>query len=185
MTFHERIPGTSFPARTISEDCEAPARTRIRRCASCGRSPWDPTIKPTGGAEPGRWPAFPPSGSSPCHAAARGKRMISSAATPLGHPRELDNLHMDHNIVQSIHQKRRLRFAYNGRIRVVEPQCYGIGRKGTELLRAHQLEGGREPEPLFNVAKMTNLEVLDDSFASPGPHYRKNDSAIEVIFAQL
>jgi len=40
--------------------------------------------------------------------------------------------------VDSINSKRRLSFAYDGTTRIVEPQCYGIGTRGTELLRAHQ-----------------------------------------------
>jgi hypothetical protein len=117
----------------------------------------------------------------------RGREVpgLTRSKTPRDDSRDLGNQRVDHDIVHSIRQRRRLRFSYNGRIRLVEPQCYGIGRKGTELLRAHQLEGGKEPEPLFNVAKIANLEVLDESFTSPGPNYRKNDSAIEVIFAQL
>jgi hypothetical protein len=40
-------------------------------------------------------------------------------------------------LLESIGSRRRLRFTYNGRARVVEPQCYGIGTKGTVLLRVH------------------------------------------------
>ena len=88
-------------------------------------------------------------------------------------------------LVSAIEQKRRLRFVYNGRVRRAEPQCYGIGAKGTELLRVHQLQGGQEREPLFNVAKITGLEMLDERFDRPGPNYKKNDSAMTRIFAQL
>ena len=88
-------------------------------------------------------------------------------------------------LVTTIEQRQRLRFLYNGRERRVEPQCYGIGAKGTELLRAHQLQGGREPEPLFDVSKISGLEVLDEVFRHPGPNYRRDDSAMKTIFAQL
>lgn len=89
------------------------------------------------------------------------------------------------NILEAIESRRRLSFVYNGRTRLVEPQCYGIGRKGTELLRGHQIRGGPQPEPLFDVAKMRHLAVLDQRFSRPGPSYKKNDSAMEAIFAQL
>jgi hypothetical protein len=49
-------------------------------------------------------------------------------------------------IVEAIRSKRRLSFTYNGRKRIVEPQCHGIGTKGTELLRGYQIHGGQEPE---------------------------------------
>lgn len=88
-------------------------------------------------------------------------------------------------IVESINGKRRLSFTYNGRRRIAEPQCYGIGTKGTELLRAHQIQGGLQREPLFDVSKMTDLVQLDQHFAQPGPNYKRNDSAMKTIFAQL
>lgn len=92
---------------------------------------------------------------------------------------------MNQLIVDAILRKRRLRFNYHGRQRLVEPQCYGIGVNGTELLRAHQLRGGEAREPLFEVRKMDDLQVLDETFAVPGPHYRKDDSAMRIIFCQL
>lgn len=92
---------------------------------------------------------------------------------------------MDQVLVRAIEQKRRLRFLYNGRTRLVEPQCYGIGTKGTELLRAHQVQGGKEREPLFDVSKLAGLELLDEVFNRPGPNYKRGDSAMKTIFAQL
>jgi hypothetical protein len=92
---------------------------------------------------------------------------------------------MNQMVVRAIEQKRRLRFLYNGRIRLVEPQCYGMGTKGSELLRAHQLQGGKEREPLFSVSKIAHLEMLDEVFVRPGPNYKKNDSAMRIIFSQL
>jgi predicted DNA-binding transcriptional regulator YafY len=88
-------------------------------------------------------------------------------------------------IARSVLEKRRLRFSYHGRTRLVEPQCYGIGAKGTELLRAHQIEGGAQREPLFDVAKMQDLVLLDEVFTRAGPNYTRNDSAMKLIFCQL
>ena len=88
-------------------------------------------------------------------------------------------------IADAIRQKRRLRFTYNGTARLAEPQCYGIGTRGTELLRVHQIEGGAQREPLFNVSKMKDLVALDQFFTRPGPNYKKNDSAMVTIFCQL
>ena len=83
------------------------------------------------------------------------------------------------------HQKRRLRLVYHGTARLVEPQCHGIGRKGTELVRVHQIKGGSEREPLLDVSKISELELLDEHFDKPGPNYKKNDSAMVTIFSQL
>jgi hypothetical protein len=92
---------------------------------------------------------------------------------------------MNEIIVDSIRKRRRLRFTYNGKTRAAEPQCYGIGVKGTELLRVHQIQGGTQREPLFDVSKMEDLVALDEVFTEPGPNYKKNDSAMKTIFGQL
>jgi hypothetical protein len=92
---------------------------------------------------------------------------------------------MNQTIVESIRRRQRLRFTYNGKTRIVEPQCYGIGTRGTELLRAHQLKGGVQREPLFDVSRMTELVALDKFFTRPGPNYKRNDSAMKTIFSQL
>lgn len=92
---------------------------------------------------------------------------------------------MNQTIIEAIRSKQRLRFTYNGKTRIAEPQCYGIGTKGTELLRVHQLQGGSQREPLFDVAKISDLTTLDEFFALPGPNYKRDDSAMKVILAQL
>jgi predicted DNA-binding transcriptional regulator YafY len=88
-------------------------------------------------------------------------------------------------IDRAIREKHRLRFVYHGVARLVEPQCHGIGRRGTELLRAYQLQGGTQPEPLFDVSKISDLQLLDERFEKPGPNYKRDDSAMREIFAQL
>lgn len=92
---------------------------------------------------------------------------------------------MNELFVQAIQKKRRLRFGYKGTTRLAEPQCYGVGHKGTELLRVHQIRSGSEREPLFNVAEMRDVVLLDEVFTKPGPNYKKNDSAMKIIFCQL
>lgn len=92
---------------------------------------------------------------------------------------------MNEVFVQAIQQKRRLRFIYNGKARLAEPQCYGVGHRGTELLRVHRIGSGSEREPLFDVAKMQEVVLLDEVFEKPGPNYKRNDSAMKVIFCQL
>jgi predicted DNA-binding transcriptional regulator YafY len=94
-------------------------------------------------------------------------------------------LTMNKVMVQSIREKRRLRFTYHGKPRLVEPQCYGVGNKGTELLRGHQIAGGLQREPLFDVSKIRKLVLLDETFTKPGPNYNKNDSAMKTIYCQL
>jgi predicted DNA-binding transcriptional regulator YafY len=88
-------------------------------------------------------------------------------------------------IDQAIREKRRLRFIYHCKARLVEPQCHGVGHRGTDLLRAHQLEGGPQAEPLFDVSQISDLQLLDEHFEKPGPNYKRNDSAMREIFSQL
>jgi WYL domain len=88
-------------------------------------------------------------------------------------------------LVDAITHRRRLRFVYHGRPRVAEPQAYGVGTRGTALLRVHQLRGGTQREPLFDVERIEELEVLDETFELPGPNYTRDDSAMTTIFAQL
>jgi predicted DNA-binding transcriptional regulator YafY len=88
-------------------------------------------------------------------------------------------------ILASIRSRRRLRFLYKGKMRIVEPQCYGIGTKETELVRVHQLQGGDQREPLFDVSKIEDLVMLNETFTTPGPNYKRDDSAMKIIFAQL
>ncbi len=92
---------------------------------------------------------------------------------------------MNQIIVDAINSKRRIAFTYNGKARIAEPQCYGIGSKGTELLRVQQIQGGSQREPLFDVSKIHDLIALDQHFTKPGPNYKKNDTAMTTIFAQL
>ena len=45
--------------------------------------------------------------------------------------------------------------------------------------------GGKATEPLFAVTKMSDFVVLDEHFTTPGPHYKKGDSAMKIILAEL
>ena len=92
---------------------------------------------------------------------------------------------MNQLLCQAIQAKRRIRFEYHDKPRLVEPQAHGLGTTGKELLRGYQLQGGVQPEPLFEVGKIRRLELLDERFQQPGPHYKRNDSAMVEIFCQL
>ena len=88
-------------------------------------------------------------------------------------------------LVQAITERHRLEIVYNGTTRLVEPQCYGQGHSGNELLRVHQIRGGSQPEPLFVVGKIERLTLLDEHFTTPGPNYRRGDSAMRHIYCEL
>jgi hypothetical protein len=86
--------------------------------------------------------------------------------------------------IEAIEKKMRLACVYHGKPRVIEPQCYGVGHPGRELVRVHQIRGGSQAEPLFYAAEIEDVRPID-TFTKPGPNYRRNDSAMAVIFAQL
>lgn len=92
---------------------------------------------------------------------------------------------MNELIVEAIKNKQRLRFLYHDRERIAEPQCYGISTKGKEILRVYQISGGAQREPLFEVGKMESLTLLNEYFTDTGPNYKRNDSAMKEIFAEL
>jgi hypothetical protein len=86
--------------------------------------------------------------------------------------------------IDAIKQKLRLACVYHGRPRIIEPQCYGVGHPGRELVRVHQIRGGTQAEPLFYATEIEDVRSID-TFTKPGPNYRRDDSAMAVIFAQL
>lgn len=87
-------------------------------------------------------------------------------------------------ICKAIKKKLLIQFEYNGKLRTAEPQCYGVGTKGTALLRAYQVNDPRV-EKLFDVDKMANLVVLESHFKAAGPNYKERDSAMKKIFCEL
>ena len=89
-------------------------------------------------------------------------------------------------ICNAIKNRQRLKFRYHDKTRVVEPQCYGIGTTGKELLRAYVVEGDVEKNnKLFVVSELSSIVLLNQFFKSPGPNYRKGDSAMKTIFKEL
>ena len=71
---------------------------------------------------------------------------------------------MNQTIVDAIVSGLRLRFVYAGRPRLVTPQCYGIGARGTELLRA-TLIGEQFRVVLFDVQKIRGLRTPVQRFS--------------------
>jgi hypothetical protein len=93
---------------------------------------------------------------------------------------------MNEVICVATDKKQRLQFEYNGKIRVVEPQCYGIGMKDTELLRGYEIKGDvQKSNKLYDLSKVKVITALNEFFTEPGPNYTRDDSAMKMIFCQL
>jgi hypothetical protein len=87
----------------------------------------------------------------------------------------------------AIDNKKRLILGYRNTERIVEPQCLGINQNGNIVLRALQIYPGPEMDKLFTIGR-PGLDFLIDNgntFTSPGPRYRKGDSAMHCIFCEL
>ena len=94
-------------------------------------------------------------------------------------------------ILQKAIEKRRVvRFWYNGKERIVEPQTYGISTTGNEVLRAYQRGGGSTsgagPQlKLFEVAKISRLALTDEVFTDARPEHNPQDRAMVEVLATL
>jgi hypothetical protein len=111
-------------------------------------------------------------------------KMKANALKELGKPRR------DRTILSAIENRQVLRFNYNGKERIVEPQTYGISIAGREVLRAHQI-GGKSSSgqvrmaKLFELEKMSNLRKEGTVFASALSGHNPKDSAMVEVFATL
>ena len=91
-------------------------------------------------------------------------------------------------ILTAIHERRLLRFTYHGKPRIVEPQDYGI-QKGTVNLFTYQIAGessssSRLPDwRKFAVLSMSNLELLDQTFAGSRVVPSQRHQEWDVLFA--
>lgn len=85
---------------------------------------------------------------------------------------------------QAIEDRRLLRFAYNGRTRLVVPCAHGVLDTGNEALRAHEVAAPRLGK-LFLLASMVDADLLRQGFDAPPPGYRRGDSAMAWIHCQL
>jgi hypothetical protein len=88
-------------------------------------------------------------------------------------------------ICKAIENRNRIEFIYHEKLRVGEPQCYGISLTGKPALRVHLIKGGSRPEQMFTLDKMSSIKILKEHFDNPGPNYKKGDTAMSIIFCEL
>jgi hypothetical protein len=97
---------------------------------------------------------------------------------------------LDSLLYEAIKNRKKMLLKYkdsDDEFRLVEPQCYGIGENGHKLLRAYQISPGPAMNKLFKIPSgfSGTASILNDRFNSPGPNYRKGDSAMKKIICQL
>lgn len=92
-------------------------------------------------------------------------------------------------ITEAIRTRHIISFYYDGGTRMVEPYCYGTSTAGHKVLRGYQTSGytssGKRGWKLFEVSKMSNLQVTDETFASNRRGYKPNDSAMSSVIAHV
>ena len=95
---------------------------------------------------------------------------------------------MNRKIINAIKNQIVIKFAYEGKSRIVEPHCYGLTMKGNEAIRAYQIDGYSSSEEmgwkLYDLSKANNIEMLDDTF-EVRDGYRKGDKGMSKIFAEI
>src|ERR1043165_8721240 len=98
---------------------------------------------------------------------------------------------LDDQLRYAIANKRLIRFAYHGAVRVGEPHDYGI-QKGTINLLVYQ-RSGTPSKPnksvrgwrLLDAAQIAGCEVLDESFAGSRGSMHNNHYNWDVLFARV
>lgn len=94
---------------------------------------------------------------------------------------------MNDVLVLAIKSRRVIHFYYKKLHRVVEPFCYGVSKKGEEVLRARQVGGHSDSGSipgwrLFRVAEMVTVTVTEEGFDTDQPEYNPADPAMARIY---
>ena len=93
-------------------------------------------------------------------------------------------------LVAAINSREVLKFSYEGCVRTVEPQTYGMSYTGRYVLRAAQTGGESRSgqstiAKLFDLAKISKLQKSGEHFKQALHSHNPQDSAMKVIFATL
>lgn len=92
-------------------------------------------------------------------------------------------------LVSAINNRRVIQITYDGRSRTIEPHAYGVDREGHALLRCFQTAGGSQSHELgwklFRTDSILSIIANAGTFQFARPGYKRNDSAMRTIYAQL
>jgi len=110
-------------------------------------------------------------------------RKIPAAKCELG-------IRRDPLIISAIRRQAVLEFIYNGKLRTVEPQTYGLSTTGREVLRAYERPATKDAKrsaiaKLFDLKKISGLRESGLSFRQALAAHNPDDSAMVEIFATL
>jgi predicted DNA-binding transcriptional regulator YafY len=93
-------------------------------------------------------------------------------------------------ISQAIESRNLISFYYENFLRIVEPYTLGLSPKRKTLLSAYQIggESHRQPVPcwgLFDLTKITKLEILQEKFLANREEYSRGDSRMPTIYFEV
>lgn len=93
-------------------------------------------------------------------------------------------------VCAAITGRRRLRFEYDGRERIVEPYGHGWTTAGAEIISGYQIGGhsvgGQVPGwKMFHVAKMTVVRDAGGAFARSQPDYEPGKLRISALCCRV
>lgn len=93
-------------------------------------------------------------------------------------------------LISAIQLRRVVTLTYQGYTRTVEPHCIGVDKHGVAKLRCFQTSGGSNSGnpvdwKLFIVREIHSASMSEAVFSSARPGYRRGDSAMRRIDAQL
>lgn len=92
-------------------------------------------------------------------------------------------------IISAIYNREYMTFSYDGIRRVVQPATVGISSAGNDVLSCYQVAGGHvKPNhdwDLCILSKIRNLELSGEQFSGVPPLYKRGDSRMTHIYAQL
>ncbi|WP_454734257.1 hypothetical protein [Cupriavidus pauculus] len=100
------------------------------------------------------------------------------------------SLHRFHQeLISAINNRRVIQLTYDGWSRTVEPHAYGLDRHGHALLRCYQTAGGSQSRELgwklLRTDEILSMLATSDSVQSARPGYKRGDTAMQTIYAQL
>jgi predicted DNA-binding transcriptional regulator YafY len=121
---------------------------------------------------------------------ARGLRAHKNATRKICATERQIGIQRDPLIISAIRRKSVLKFSYNGKLRTVEPQTYGLSTTGREVLRAYErpaTNGAKRSgmAKLFDLKKISGLRESGQTFQEALPAHNPDDSAMVEIFATL
>ena len=96
---------------------------------------------------------------------------------------------IDEQLRFAVTNKRLVKLSYGGSLRAVEPHDYGVQKGAVRLLGYQQQSfGPKKSEPgwrLFDVAKITDLAVLETTFKGSRGASHQNHYVWDIVYARV